>query len=101
MSEQNFSPDLKKINEKIADRSDVFYWQTDRAVDPEEAGHIWADRHRYFNDAELLERVNDVLPEDDKLAEIEPLNLEVQTNLGNVNSVRVGRLVTGKEVIIR
>lgn len=92
--------DMDKINASIADRTDVFYWQTDRAVDPAEAGHIWADRHRYFTDGELVERVNTALDED-KLTGIEPLDLNAQTNLGNVNSVRVGKLATGKEVIIR
>lgn len=92
--------DMDKINAGIADRSDVFYWQTDRAVDPAEAGHIWADRHRYFTDAEVVERVNTALG-DDKLTGIEPLDLDAQTNLGNVNSVRVGTLASSKEVIIR
>jgi Ser/Thr protein kinase RdoA (MazF antagonist) len=92
--------DMEKINAGIADRTDVFYWQTDRAVDPAEAGHIWADRHRYFNDTEVVERVNTVLG-NDKLVGIEPLDLDAQTNLGNVNSVRVGTLVSGKEVVIR
>ena len=99
MSEQ-IKLDMEKINASIADRSDVFYWQTDRAVEPEQAGHIWADRHRYFTDSELVERVNAVLA-DDKLKAIEPLDLDAQTNLGNVNSVRTGKLASGKEVIIR
>ena len=94
------NPDLEKINAGISDRRDVFYWQTDRAIEPEQAGHIWADRHRYFTDGELLDRVNGVLGED-SLVEIEPLDLDAQTNLGNVNSVRVGRLTSGKEVVIR
>lgn len=97
MSEQL---DLNKINHAIADRTDVFYWQTDRAVDPEQAGHIWADRHRYFTDDELLNSVNNVLGEE-HLAAIEPLDLDAQTNLGNVNSVRTGELASGKEAIIR
>ena len=100
MSEQMSNIDLDKINAGIANRTDVFYWQTDRAVDPEQAGHIWADRHRYFTDDELLGAVNNVLGEN-KLATIEPLDLDAQTNLGNVNSVRVGELVSGKEVVIR
>jgi len=92
--------DLNRINKKIADRSNVFYWQTDRALSPEEAGAIWADRHRYFTDKELIERINTELIED-QLVYIEPLDLTAQTNLGNVNSVRVGKLKSGKEVIIR
>jgi Ser/Thr protein kinase RdoA (MazF antagonist) len=100
VSEQMNNIDLEQINAGIADRRDVFYWQTDRAVDPEQAGHIWADRHRYFTDSELVGSVNKVLGED-KLSAIEPLDLEAQTNLGNVNSVRTGELASGKEVIIR
>lgn len=92
--------DMEKINAGIADRTDVFYWQTDRAVDPAEAGHIWADRHRYFDDPEIAERVNATLG-DDKLVSIEPLDLDAQTNLGNVNSVRVGELASGRAVVIR
>lgn len=99
MSEQ-INIDMDKINAGIADRSDVFYWQTDRAVEPVQAGHIWADRHRYFTDRELVERVNGVIG-DTKLSLIEPLDLDAQTNLGNVNSVRVGTLTSGKEVVIR
>lgn len=94
------SIDLDKINAAIANRQDVFYWQTDRAVDPKQAGQIWANRHRYFTDNELVENVNNELGKD-KLTAIEPLDLEAQTNLGNVNSVRAGELVSGKEVIIR
>ena len=71
---------MKKQSISIADRSNVFYWQTDRAVTPQEAGHIWADRHRYFTDEELLEKIN--------ISSIKPLDLSDQTNLGNVNSVR-------------
>ena len=100
MSEQIINPDMEKINEGIADRSNVFYWQTDRAVEPKDAGHIWADRHRYLTDTELVESVNTVLG-DDKLVVLDPLDLDAQTNLGNVNSVRVGKCASGKEVIIR
>ncbi len=92
--------DFKKINNEIADRSDVFYWQTDRKVTPAEAGAIWADRHNYFSDAELFERINSVLA-NDKLAKLIPYDSGSQTNLGNVSSVRSGVLESGKEVIIR
>lgn len=100
MSEQMTNLNMEKINEGIADRSDVFYWQTDRAIEPEDAGHIWADRHRYFTDGELVETINTALV-DDKLMNIVPLDLDAQTNLGNVNSVRAGVLASGKEVIVR
>lgn len=90
--------DLAKINQGIADRSDVFYWQTDRRVDPVEAGAIWADRHRYFEDGELLERLQDLLPE---VAHVEPISESSQNNLGNVNSVRTVKLQNGREAIVR
>jgi len=92
--------DLDKINKEIADRSNVFYWQTDRSVTPEEAGLIWADRHNYFDDKELYELINLTLLKD-KLSKLLPLDLEAQTNLGNVSSVREGVLNSGKEVIVR
>ncbi len=100
MSEQMINIDLNRINQGIADRSNVFYWQTDRAVNPEEAGHIWADRHRYFTDEQLVEHVNATL-DDDKLASVVAFDAEAQTNLGNVSSVRSGILQSGQEVIIR
>lgn len=92
--------DMAEINIRIADRTNVFYWQTDRAVEPKQAGAIWADRHRYFTDDEIIKRVNEVLT-DEQIASLTPLNSESQTNLGNVNSVRVGLLTSGREVIIR
>jgi len=91
---------LEEINKHIANRQDVFYWQTDRLIEPAEAGTIWSDRHRYFNDAELFEKVGSVL-ESDKLVSIKPMEPSDQTNLSSVNSVRTGQLASGKEVIIR
>ena len=98
-----YNLDLGAINESnggVADRSDVFYWQTDRVIKPDEAGAIWADRHRYFDDVGLVNKVNDFLNED-KLVFVEPLDIDAQTSLGNVNSVRSGVLESGQEVIIR
>ncbi|OGK14145.1 hypothetical protein A3H80_03035 [Candidatus Roizmanbacteria bacterium RIFCSPLOWO2_02_FULL_37_19] len=91
--------ELDQINQKIADRSNVFYWQTDRDITPQQAGQIWADRHRYFTDDELEERINHVLG--DKVINIDPLDPNAQTNLGNVNSVRVAHLSSGKDIVIR
>lgn len=91
---------MTEINAHIADRTDVFYWQTDRAVDPAQAGAIWADRHRYFSDGEIVERVSHELHHDE-LASIQPFDLDHQTNLGNVNSVRLGHLASGKDVVVR
>lgn len=92
--------DLQRINTVIGDRRNVFYWQTDRAVEPAEAGAIWADRHSYFSDEEIVRTVNQYLS-NDELEYLEPFVAEAQTNLGNVNSVRTGRLASGQEVIIR
>ena len=93
-------PNLDTINKQIAYRSNVFYWQTDRAVEPQDAGAIWADRHRYFADDEIVSRANEVLTSD-QVVSIEPLVASSQTNLGNVNSVRSGVLTSGKEIIVR
>jgi len=90
----------KPINRKIMKRDDCFYWQTDRDVNPKEAGKIWSDRHEYFTDKQIIEAVNMELKED-RLISLEPLDYEAQTSLGSVNSVRIGRLNSGKEVIIR
>lgn len=92
--------DLLEINQRISDRTECFYWQTDRKISAEEAGMIWKDRHSAITNEELLEKINKQLV-DDKLVFINPLDLDAQTSLGNVNSIRVGVLESGKEVIIR
>ena len=94
------SADLSEVNKRIADRSDCFYWQTDRKISAEEAAVIWKDRHSAISNDELLEKVNNELPEI-KLAYIKPFDINAQTSSGNVNSARVGRLENGQEVIIR
>jgi len=91
---------LKIINKEIASRENVFYWQTDRNISVEEAGEVWKDRHRYFNDVDIIKYVNREL-KDDRLISLFPLDYDAQTSLGNVNSVRVGQLDSGKEIIIR
>ncbi|MBI3619596.1 aminoglycoside phosphotransferase family protein [Candidatus Roizmanbacteria bacterium] len=92
--------EFDQINQKITDRTNVFYWQTDRAVTPQQAGQIWADRHRYFTADELIKKANEVL-ENNSVVSIEPLDPNAQTNLGNVNSVRIAHLASGQEVVIR
>lgn len=92
--------DYSDINQRISDRSDCFYWQTDRKISAEEASMIWKDRHSAIANEELLEKINTNLIED-KLSYIIPFDENAQTSLGNVNSIRVGVLESGKEVIIR
>ena len=91
---------LAVINSRITDRSDCFYWQTDRKISAEEAAIIWKDRHSGITNDELLERINSELTEN-RLIYIEPINKDAQTSLGNVNSIRIGVLENGKKVIIR
>lgn len=91
---------LNEINQRIGNRLDCFYWQTDRKVSAEETAMIWKDRHSAITNEELLEKINSELKED-KLADIKPFDENAQTSLGNVNSIRVGVLESGKEVIIR
>lgn len=95
---QNIS--LEDINQRICDRSNCFYWQTDRKISAEEASLIWKDRHSSITNEELLIKINSELI-NDKLAYIEPLDLNAQTSVGNVNSIRIGVLESGKKVIIR
>ena len=83
----------------IADRSNVFYWQTDRNIEPLEAAQIWSDRHSAFNDEELSEAVNKEL--NNRIVHLESFNENSHTNLGNINSVRLGKLDSGEEVVIR
>ncbi len=92
--------DLKEINQRISDRSECFYWQTDRKVSSEETAMIWKDRHAAITNEELLSKINTEL-KNDKLAYIKAFDENAQTSLGNVNSIRVGVLESGKEVIIR
>lgn len=92
--------DMRKINQRIGDRKDCFYWQTDRKVSIEETGMIWKDRHSSISNEELFEKINKEL-KDDLLDYIEPFDENAQTSLGNVNSIRVGVLKSGKKVIIR
>lgn len=91
---------LNEINQRISDRLSCFYWQTDRRISAEEASMIWKDRHSVITNEELLDKINSEL-KDDKLAYIKPFDENAQTSLGNVNSIRVGVLESGKEVIIR
>ena len=91
---------LEEINKRICDRSECFYWQTDRKISVEEAAGIWKDRHSAISNDELFDKINCELT-GDKLKYIEPLDLDAQTSLGNVNSIRVGVLESGKKVIIR
>lgn len=91
---------LESINERIGDRSTCFYWQTDRRISVEEQAMIWKDRHSAITNEELLDKINKEL-KGVKLSYIKPLDLEAQTSLGNVNSIRIGVLESGEEVIIR
>lgn len=91
---------LKEINERISDRTECFYWQTDRRISAEEAAIIWKDRHTAIKNEELLNKINDELKEK-KITFIKPFDENAQTSLGNVNSIRIGILEDDKEVIIR
>ncbi len=91
---------LNEINKRISDRTECFYWQTDRKISAEEAATIWKDRHSAISNEELQEIITKELTED-RLVCIKPFDVNAQTSLGNVNSIRVGVLESGKEIIIR
>ena len=90
----------KDINQRISNRTDCFLWQTDRKISAKETKDIWKDRHSSISNEELLQKVNSLLT-DIKLEKIYPINKNSQTNSGNINSIRIGRLTNGKEVVIR
>ncbi len=90
---------LKDINERITDRKNSFFWQTDRNISQEETREIWEDKHRGITSQDLLTMVNKEM--NNQVAEIKEVKENDQTNLGFINSVRVGILRDGKEIIIR
>lgn len=92
--------DLKSINKRIIDRSDVFYWQAERKITEEEAGEIWKDRHSAIKNSKLIEVVNSILINDECVS-IDEVDSNKQESNGSVNSNRVGHLKSGKDVIIR
>ena len=57
---------LDDINQRICDRSDCFYWQTDRKISAEEAALIWKDRHSAITNEELFKKINSDLSDDKK-----------------------------------
>ena len=91
---------LSDVNKRICDRTDCFYWQTDRKITVEEQAEIWKDRHSAISNDELLEKINS-RNTDIKLAYTELFDENAQTSQGNVNSARVGVLENGQEVVIR
>lgn len=91
---------LSDVNKRICDRTDCFYWQTDRKITVEEQADIWKDRHSAISNDELFEKINS-RNDGVKLSYIEPFDENAQTSQGNVNSARVGALESGQEVVIR
>lgn len=88
---------IDEINQLIEDRSDCFYWQTDRVIDPAIAGDIFAKRHELVSDAELKEQLQKDIG---KKVTVVSRKESDQTNLGNVNAVRTIK-VENKEYIVR
>lgn len=89
-----------EINERIGNRDNAFYWQTDRLISVEEAAEIWRDRHSVITNEYLTDSIKKNFP-NIELDYIKPFDENAQTSLGNVNSIRVGVLKNGEEVIIR
>lgn len=90
----------QQLNKRVADRENVFYWQTDRSVDIETATEIWSDRHKPFSDQEIIIKVNQAIAPKE-VAYLEPLDTRHQNNLGNVNSIRIAKLTNDEQVIVR
>ena len=92
--------DKRDINKRIGNRDNSFYWQTDRLISVEEAADIWSDRHFNITNEFLLDSIRKNFPEIE-LDYIKPFDEHAQTILGNVNSIRIGVLKNGEEVVIR
>lgn len=91
---------LVEINKRIVDRTDLFYWQSERKITEQEAAEIWKDRHAKINNNDLLKVVNNALV-GEKCVSIDEVNPNKQEANGSVNSNRIGYLESGKKVIIR
>lgn len=94
MTERN----LEQINQSITDRSNCFYWQTDRAIDPGEAGAIFTDRHASVGEPELTTAASEAVGKELSLVAREEV---AQNDLGNVNIVRELTDPSGKHYIMR
>lgn len=92
--------DKSEINKRIGNRDNVFYWQTDRLISVEEAAMIWSNRHELITNEYLVNNINKNFSQIE-LDYIKPFDENSQTSLGNVNSIRVGVLKNGEEIIIR
>ncbi len=90
----------QEINKRIVNRGNCFYWQTDRLISVIEAAEIWCDRHSVITNEYLEESIKKNFP-NISLDYIKPFDEKAQTSLGNVNSIRIGVLKSGDEVIIR
>ena len=91
---------LKSLNKRIVDRSDVFYWQAERRITEEEAAAVWKDRHSSIKNDYLIQIANQNL-KGVQLLSIDDVDPNKQESNGSVNSNRVGHLSDGKDVIIR
>ena len=101
MSEEPAIPniDFESINRSIADRTNVFYWQTDRTLTPEQSLELfWSGRHESISYEELHEAVVKALP--GRHVEFPVEDADHQNKLGNVNIVQ-NVIVDGVEHIIR
>ncbi len=90
---------LKDINIRITDRTESFFWQTDRKISQSETREIWEDKHRGITTSKLLALVN--VDMSGKVTSIIEVKDKDQTNLGFINSVRVATLQNGNNIIIR
>lgn len=58
---------------KLANRENVFYWQTNRDITPKDAGKIWVDRHKYSTNEEVI-RLTNLLLGDKLISHLYPLD---------------------------
>lgn len=87
---------MKKLD--LSNRQNVFYWQTDREITPEDFDRIFLKRHR-VQDEELLTIVKNGI-HSISINAIELIPADENVIKGNVNIVRKV-LINGKEYVVR
>jgi aminoglycoside phosphotransferase (APT) family kinase protein len=97
---------LAEINRDVTDRSDCFYWQTDRKIEPAQAGEIFLRRHEGIDDDTIRQTAADELikaglVKDGSQVRVVSRQESDQNNLGNVNAVRTVTTEDNGDYIMR
>lgn len=94
---------LLEINKKTLDRSNMFYWQTDKPLTMQETSILFGDRYKTISDDQLIEILNRALYQNEQLKEIKAVSISGSESLdiGSVNLNRKFKLSNNINVIGR